>query len=83
MSAARVARGALFVAECRQYCWCRYRCRRSARPPFCDSAHRDSGFEPAACATVRTATVWLRGGNRSGDASFCDASHSRLLKIRV
>lgn len=85
MSAARVVRGAPFAAEGRRHFWgrCRYRCRRRARPPFCDSAHRDSGFEPAACVIVRTATVWLRGGGRSGDAPFRDAGHSRLPTTRV
>lgn len=83
MSAARGARDALFVAEGRRYRWCRDRYRRSARQPFCDSAHCGSGVEPAACATVRTATVWLRGGGRSAGASFRDASHDRLPTTRV
>ncbi len=60
----------------KKYLWCR--CGLSRTQPFCDNAHRGTGFKPVVFTAENTETVYLCGCKRSGDAPFCDGTHSTL-----
>ena len=53
MSQAEIAQKAPYKVEVREgktYFWCS--CGKSEKQPFCDGAHKDSGFEPVAYKAV-------------------------------
>lgn len=58
------------------YFWCA--CGRSARQPFCDGSHRDTGFEPIRWEAPESRRVWFCGCKRSAGAPLCDGSHKAL-----
>jgi CDGSH-type Zn-finger protein len=58
------------------YWWCA--CGMSKRQPFCDGAHKGSGFEPVKFAVKEAQRVWLCGCKHSEGKPFCDGSHSSL-----
>jgi len=61
------------LEEGKQYWWCA--CGRSAKQPFCDGSHKDTGIEPLAFTAERTGDAWLCGCKATGKAPMCDGSH--------
>ena len=58
------------------YYWCR--CGRSAKQPFCDGAHKGTGFTPIAHVPEKNAKVWFCGCKATKGQPFCDGSHKAL-----
>ncbi len=60
----------------KEYYWCA--CGRSAKQPFCDGSHKDTGIEPVAFKAAESKEVYLCGCKRTGDRPYCDGSHGKL-----
>lgn len=58
------------------YFWCT--CGRSAKQPFCDGSHKDTGLQPMRFVSEKAGTVNLCGCKQSDDMPFCDGSHNIL-----
>ncbi len=58
------------------YAWCA--CGRSAKQPFCDGAHRETGMRPVKFTADKSGTVYLCGCKRTGNAPYCDGAHKTL-----
>jgi CDGSH-type Zn-finger protein len=56
--------------------WCA--CGRSQRQPFCDGAHKGTGFAPLKVELPAARTVAWCGCKHSQAGAFCDGSHARL-----
>lgn len=64
-----------------KYFWCR--CGKSANQPFCDGAHKGTGFTPHAFTAEKDGPGFLCACKRSGNAPFCDGTHARLGDVKV
>ena len=58
------------------YFWCA--CGRSARQPFCDGSHKDTGLAPLKYEAAEDGRVFFCGCKATGAQPLCDGSHSRL-----
>jgi len=58
------------------YHWCA--CGQSKNQPFCDGAHKGSGFAPKAYTAEKDGTVYFCGCKHSGNGALCDGTHSKL-----
>lgn len=58
------------------YWWCS--CGKSAKQPFCDGSHKDTGFSPMQTVITEAKTVYFCGCKHSAKAPFCDGAHNRL-----
>lgn len=79
MAQPMVAQKGPFEAELvagRTYWWCA--CGRSARQPFCDESHKDTGIAPLKHVATASGPAWLCGCKQSKGAPFCDGSHNAL-----
>lgn len=56
--------------------WCA--CGRSAKQPFCDGSHKDTGFAPVSFELTEKTKVWLCGCKHTGKPPFCDGAHKNL-----
>jgi CDGSH-type Zn-finger protein len=65
------------VEEGKTYFWCA--CGRSAKQPFCDGSHKDTGFSPLKVTAEASKTLWFCGCKHSAKAPFCDGSHKALV----
>ncbi len=59
-----------------KYWWCA--CGRSAKQPFCDVSHKDTGISPVPFEVEEAKKVWLCGCKHTQKQPFCDGSHSKL-----
>ena len=67
---------AIDVAAGESYRWCA--CGLSDRQPFCDGAHKGSGFKPVAFKAEKTETLYFCGCKQTADQPFCDGTHNTL-----
>lgn len=58
------------------YFWCA--CGKSAKQPFCDGSHKDTGFEPVKFVPDEDGELLFCGCKRTGAAPICDGSHNAL-----
>jgi len=79
MDAAKIAQKSPFATEVtagRQYWWCA--CGRSAKQPFCDGSHKDTGFTPIMYEADKSGTVWFCGCKATKSRPLCDGTHQTL-----
>jgi len=57
------------------YYWCS--CGKSAKEPFCDGSHKDTGKEPVAFEIKAASKEVLCGCGRTKNPPYCDGSHAR------
>ena len=60
----------------RTYAWCR--CGQSKGQPFCDGAHKGTGFSPLVWTAEESKEAWLCQCKHTGKAPFCDSAHKKL-----
>ena len=58
------------------YHWCR--CGQSSHQPFCNGAHKGTGFTPLAFEITETKKVALCLCKHTARAPFCDGSHHQF-----
>lgn len=58
------------------YAWCA--CGRSAKQPFCDGSHKDTGMKPVIFKAEETKTAYLCACKKTAGAPNCDGSHKNL-----
>ena len=73
---ASLAPAGVELEEGKQYFFCT--CGHSDSQPFCDGAHKGTGFVPQAFTAEKTGTAYLCQCKHAGNAPFCDGTHSRL-----
>jgi CDGSH-type Zn-finger protein len=79
MDAAKIAQKSPFATEVtagRQYWWCA--CGRSAKQPFCDGSHKETGFTPIMYEADKSGTVWFCGCKATKSRPLCDGTHQTL-----
>ncbi|MFN3991724.1 MAG: CDGSH iron-sulfur domain-containing protein [Tabrizicola flagellatus] len=64
------------VEEGKSYFWCA--CGRSAKQPFCDGSHKDTGLSPVKWTADTSRTVFFCGCKQTARAPMCDGSHKSL-----
>lgn len=64
------------VESGKKYFWCA--CGRSAKQPFCDGTHKDTGFSPVVYVADKAGTVFFCGCKHSDRKPVCDGTHGRL-----
>ena len=60
----------------RRYFWCA--CGRSAKQPFCDGSHKDTGITPMLFTAEKTEELWFCGCKATEGQPFCDGTHNTL-----
>jgi CDGSH-type Zn-finger protein len=60
----------------RDYFWCA--CGRSSQQPFCDGAHKGSGFTPLKYHAEQTKTLYFCGCKQTATPPLCDGQHKQL-----
>ena len=58
------------------YFWCA--CGKSAKQPFCDGSHKDTGIAPVKFTAEADKKMFFCGCKHSSKAPFCDGAHSKL-----
>ena len=58
------------------YFWCA--CGKSRKQPFCDGAHKGSGFAPVKFTAEADKKLFFCGCKASARAPFCDGTHKDL-----
>jgi CDGSH-type Zn-finger protein len=53
-------------------------CGRSATQPFCNGAHKGSGFAPQKFTAEKSGDVWLCQCKHSKIQPYCDGTHKTL-----
>jgi len=79
MSEAKIAQKspiAVDVEAGKSYYWCS--CGHSAAQPFCDGAHKGTGFTPVKYEATESKKVHFCACKHSANPITCDGSHSKL-----
>ncbi|QIE54057.1 CDGSH iron-sulfur domain-containing protein [Pikeienuella piscinae] len=74
-----VARKGPFPVEVeagKSYFWCA--CGRSAKQPFCDGSHKDTGLVPVKFTAEDSGKVFFCGCKQTGNGVLCDGTHAKL-----
>jgi CDGSH-type Zn-finger protein len=58
------------------YAYCT--CGLSDNQPFCNGAHKGSGFSPKVFQAEETKTAYMCRCKQTGNPGFCDGSHKKL-----
>ena len=58
------------------YFWCA--CGKSAKQPFCDGSHKDTGFTPMAWKAEESGRKFFCCCKMSDKKPFCDGTHSKI-----
>lgn len=58
------------------YYWCS--CGRSAKQPFCDGSHKDTGMNPTPFKAEEDGKVFFCTCKATANAPRCDGSHAKL-----
>jgi CDGSH-type Zn-finger protein len=58
------------------YFWCS--CGKSARQPFCDGSHKDTGFEPVKFTAEKDGEVYFCGCKATAKQPMCDGEHIKV-----
>lgn len=66
---------AVDVEAGKSYWWCA--CGKSARQPFCDGAHKDTGMTPVKYDATETKKVYFCGCKATARQPMCDGSHNK------
>ena len=66
---------AVDVEAGKSYYWCA--CGRSAKQPFCDGAHKDTGMTPLKFDATESKKVFLCGCKATAKQPMCDGTHSK------
>ena len=66
---------AVDVEAGKSYWWCA--CGKSARQPFCDGAHKDTGMTPVKYDATETKKVYFCGCKATAKQPMCDGSHNK------
>lgn len=59
-----------------KYYWCS--CGKSKNQPYCDGAHKGSGFAPKLVEITEKKKVALCMCKQSENGAFCDGSHNKI-----
>ena len=79
MSEAVIAKKGSFpveVEEGKTYFWCA--CGRSAKQPFCDGSHKDTGISPVKHQAEKAGKLFFCGCKQTGKVPLCDGSHNKI-----
>ena len=66
----------VILEEGRAYFWCT--CGRSAKQPFCDGSHKETGLLPFRFVAETSGMFNLCGCKGTDDKPFCDGTHNML-----
>ncbi len=64
------------LEEGKKYAWCS--CGESSNQPFCDGAHKGTGFSPIMFKVEESKTASVCQCKQSDSPIFCDGSHRKL-----
>jgi CDGSH iron-sulfur domain-containing protein 3 len=67
---------AVLEVEPGDYWWCS--CGKSASQPFCDGAHKGTGFVPQKVTVTESKKVAFCLCKHSQNGALCDGSHAQL-----
>ena len=62
------------VVEEKSYFWCS--CGQSSKQPFCDGAHKGTGFTPLKYIADQSKKVFFCTCKQTTDSPVCDGSHN-------
>ena len=62
------------VVEGKSYFWCS--CGQSSKQPFCDGAHKGTGFTPLKYIADQSKKVFFCTCKQTIDSPVCDGSHN-------
>ena len=60
----------------KDYYWCA--CGKSAKQPFCDGSHKDTGLAPVKYTAAESSTVYFCGCKHSKNGVHCDGTHGKI-----
>lgn len=79
MTAPKIAQKAPYPVEVeagKTYFWCT--CGHSAKQPFCDGSHKETGMEPMKYTAEDSKKVFFCGCKATAKSPLCDGAHNKL-----